>query len=451
MKHPMHRAFRKVFLALAIAAGSSAAAHAALVSADAAAYLGLDRDWSTQAPIDTSRSRVAQSALAGDRLYVLSTAGVLQSVDTATGASLWTTRLGDPRFPSLGVAAQGEDVAVVNGTTLYVFDSANGRERFHAPLKGAPGAGPVIAAGSVFVPLIDGRIEALAIDRDKGRSWSYQASGNLFYPGAVGEERVFFANTSGELFAVASDRSGAAFRYETDSPIVAPPAPLGGMVYIATRNGYLHALDQLSGQQRWRGVVGEIVSHGPHAIDGRVYLLTDAPSMHAFDAATGEMLWHTSGIERFVSASDKRVHAIDRRGALVVLDRETGRVVSRRSVGESFNTVRNDENDRLFLLTDSGYLQCLHEKSPEKGEADAATETPAADEPAADDPADAPIADDPFAVIEEEEEPFTADEPEEPVVEEPAEEEPAAEDPFNAADPFGGDDPFGGEDPFGDF
>ncbi len=65
--------------------------------------------------------------LHGDRLTVLTSAGVVQEFNALTGETLWTAAVGNESYPSLGPSCSDQYVALVNGSTLYVLDRADGR------------------------------------------------------------------------------------------------------------------------------------------------------------------------------------------------------------------------------------------------------------------------------------------------------------------------------------
>src|SRR6188472_3779044 len=61
-----------------------------LVDQDQAARLGLTRAWFTQVQLNAGHSRVERAALEGDRLTVLTNAGMVQELDALTGKTYWT-------------------------------------------------------------------------------------------------------------------------------------------------------------------------------------------------------------------------------------------------------------------------------------------------------------------------------------------------------------------------
>ena len=97
-----------------------------LLPRDQIGRIGLVRSWFAQVQMDRGRSRVARSILSGDQLFVLTDAGTLQALNALTGETQWVVTLGDPNHPSLGPAANDTQVAMVNGSTLFVVNRFDG-------------------------------------------------------------------------------------------------------------------------------------------------------------------------------------------------------------------------------------------------------------------------------------------------------------------------------------
>ena len=119
-----------------------------------------------RAAVNPARSNVVDWILSGDELLIVTNAGVIQAIDANTGATLWTTQFGNPRYPSLGPAANDEFAAVINGSKLYLLDCESGRIVGKRPVGGVPGAGPAFGSDYVFVPTINGLIEGYPLDPD---------------------------------------------------------------------------------------------------------------------------------------------------------------------------------------------------------------------------------------------------------------------------------------------
>ncbi|MEX2316678.1 MAG: hypothetical protein WD669_05975, partial [Pirellulales bacterium] len=94
---------------------------------------------------------------------------------------------------------------------------------------------------------------------------------------------------------------------------------------------------------------------------GRIYVTSTQPALSAVDAATGAPQWTATKITQFAAASRERVYTIDSLGALVVLDAASGATLDRMPTDRNSMALVNDQTDRLYLVSESGLVQCLHE------------------------------------------------------------------------------------------
>src|SRR5215212_8065149 len=118
--------FTAAALVLVLFAGE-ARSERRLIGQEEAAHLGLTRAWFTQVRLNSAFSHIERAVLEGDRLTVLTSAGVVQELDALTGKTYWTAPIGNENYPSLGPAGNDKFVAIVNGSTLFVLDRADGK------------------------------------------------------------------------------------------------------------------------------------------------------------------------------------------------------------------------------------------------------------------------------------------------------------------------------------
>ena len=430
-----------------------------LISQELAQRNGMHRAWFSQVQLNPARNEIESCVLGGDTIVAVTTAGIVHAMDAETGATRWTTRVGNPDYPSLGPAISDTHIALVNGSTLYVLDRQTGGQLLSRRLGGAPAGGPSLSPSHAFVPLISGRVEGYALNRQAQTPWYYTSAGRIFQPTVADAGSVVWSTDQSKLFVAGANADGVRFRFDTGAPIVAPATVRSPLVFAASVAGYVYALNENSGQQRWRYAAGFRVEHSPVVIGDTVFVATDEPALHAIEAETGLAKWVAGGVTQFVAASSSRVGAIDEIGGLVALDRESGVVQARAATRGINRAVLNDQTDRLYLYSRSGLIQCFHEigadeplfhQAPPEEPADKEAGKPqpkdagqpeidgAADDPFADAPereAEAPLTDDPFDGASDDpgNDPFSGDSP---------------EDPFGSgAGDSSGDDPFG--DPFG--
>lgn len=341
---------------------------ATLISEADARQQGLTRAWFSQVQLNPAQHRVESATLADKQMVVLTSSGAVQAINAQTGQTEWITRVGNPRFASLGPAVGPAHVAVVNGTSLFVLDRVDGREVAIFRTSSGVAAGPAIAEGHVYVPLFNGRLEAFSVHAKVKRFTPvfYSSAGRLFLSPVAGARGVVWANDRGALYGADASQRGVRYRFDGGSPIVATPATLGGMVYAPTAAGHVYALEESKGARRWRYSTGARILYSPVAIGETLYVATDEPALHALERSTGARKWVTGGVARFVAASQQRLYGLDQRGGLLVLDQVTGSPVSRIANRDAGNPVLNEQTDRLYVMSDDGLLQCLHEIGAEQ-------------------------------------------------------------------------------------
>ncbi|WP_442483462.1 outer membrane protein assembly factor BamB family protein [Aeoliella sp. SH292] len=427
---------------LALTLPTMALAKSGLVSNVEAERNGLTRAWFSQAELDPAQHRVERAVLSGGDVFVLTTAGVLHAMDAETGATRWVVRIGNPDHPSLGPAANALFVALVNGNTIHVLDRENGMEIMSRPLGGGAGGGPAISEEYVYVPLFSGKIEAFPIGDAKKSVWYYASAGRSFRSATRTQDSVVWPTERGYLYVANPGGNGVRYRFETSGLVNSHPVSYNGLLLTSSSNGFVYGIDEMTGQQRWRYASGSGMHRSPVAIDGVAYIASEQPALHAIDAATGKGLWKTPGVWQLLGVGKTRAYGLTRMGDIMVLDTKSGVPLGSLRTSPETTAIVNPTTDRLYLVNETGLVQCLHEigadaplihtapAAPAEGDAAAPVEDGA--EPA--EPAQ-PAEGNPFGEPADDASPFGGEETEDPFDggAEPAgepEAEPAADDPF---------------------
>jgi outer membrane protein assembly factor BamB len=458
--HPRGLRVIALFLCLFVSAlvligptGRAWAARGALVDESVAQRYGLERMWFSQAQLDPSRHRVEHVVLHKGELFVLTTSGTLHVMNAETGRTVWIQRMGNPNYPSLGPGVNDNHVAMVNGSTLYVLERKGGREILQRSLGGGAAGGPALTDTMAFVPLFSGKVEGYAIAEPRNPALYFSSAGRIFASPLATADSIVWPTDAGILYVGNASGRGMRFRFESTSPFAGNPAAKQGLLYATAASGYVYAINEQNGNQRWRYATGAPTSRSPVVVGSRVFVATNLPSLHCLDAATGEFLWEAPDIRQVVAVSRGRAYGINRVGDITILDVNTGIRQGRLQTSGTTSAVLNDQTDRLYLVSESGLLQCLREigateplnhNAAPPAEGQPAEGTPPAGEeedpfgaPAEDDPFGAPAEDDPFGEAMPEAEPAGEADPF-------GESDPPAENP----DPFGEQPP--AEDPFGE-
>ena len=343
------------------ALGRSAQGAQPLVTEAQARHLGLERAWYARVRLDPARNEVERAVLEGDRLTVLTSAGVVQELDASTGQTIWIAPIGNPDYPSLGPSASDKFVALINGSTLYVLDRADGKPIIVRPVGGAPGAAPAIGENYVFVPLAVGRIEGYPLGEQKLTPWYYQSYGRAMVSPLATTESFVWTTDSGHMYVGRAGELGVRFRLETGSEIVAPPAYGAPYVFAATVHGEVFSMHEMTGQRRWKYATGFPVTRAPAVVGDKVFVTSDEPMLHCIDAKRGTEMWEAPHVSQFAAASARRVYGVDNLGALIVLDAANGAMLGRLPTDSTTNALVNDQTDRVYLVSKDGMVQCFHE------------------------------------------------------------------------------------------
>jgi PQQ-like domain len=339
---------------------------APLVSSERASRHGLERAWFAQVIVDAARGRVSHWTLHHDQLFSLSSSGTLQALNAETGESLWTVRIGAPDGVFAGPSVNEKFIAITSGTKLYVLDREDGHVLWARFLGSAGAAAPALSERYAFVGLLNGQIEGYPLEDFKQPIWRHQSFGRIFYSPTITGEVVCWPTDRGYLYVAQANQPRVLYRVETNDEIVAPPAEWEPYLYVASRDGYLYCLHELSGAELWRVATGYPVVTQPAAVAGNTYVASEEPALHAVDSETGHPLWSVVGATQFVAMGAEHVYGTDRFGGLLIIDKKSGGVIGRLVVGEGTRALVNDQSDRIYLVNDSGLVQCLRERDAEE-------------------------------------------------------------------------------------
>ena len=146
-------------------AWGAGAVRSRLISETEATAAGLTRPWFNQVAMNPSHDRITQISLLDDTLFITSDNGWLHVIDTKTGNTLWSRRVGSERFYSLPPAANSYAAVVLHGSTVHVFDRFDGKKLLEFDISGPAGGGPQVSERYIYVPILTGKIFAYPLRR----------------------------------------------------------------------------------------------------------------------------------------------------------------------------------------------------------------------------------------------------------------------------------------------
>ena len=385
-----------------------------IISETVATRHGLTRAWHAQVQLDLGRSRVKHIVLDRGTLFVQTDRAMLQAIDAETGQTLWAVQVGQRNHPSLAPSANGEVVAVINGSTLYIVSRFTGKLLWKSGIDGAPGAGAELSDWRAYVVLTDGKMlayrleearrtsedrkldpEATPEDEEavaaKGRedyrlkqervpTLSCQSWGRALVQPVVtrqnaGEEFVAWPTDRGYMFVARINRKtetefAIEYKLTTEAGIAARPSYLQpnpnvpgdpGLIFIPSRDGFVHALDDKNGSALWRFSTGEPILERVAVIGQNVYVSTQPGGMYCLGSKTGIQHWWAPQVMQFIAAAKERIYAADKLGRMLVIDARTGARIDALDIISHPIRLMNLQTDRIYLASETGLVQCFHE------------------------------------------------------------------------------------------
>jgi outer membrane protein assembly factor BamB len=417
------------FAAILAAAGHLWAASANEIISEAAAQrCGLTRAWTAQAQVDPGRSRLQALVLCDGALFAQSSRATLESIDAETGQRLWTKMIGQPNFASLPPCACRDLAATINGSRLFVLNRYTGDILYEVTVIGVAGAAPTLSTKQAYVPTAAGLVYSYRLDpitdpakelgkinpnsadmsEDEKKEAAKQAEeerrenirlhqeniapltcasdGRAMTPLIVttqtrDEEFVAWVTDKGHLHLGRVDRRShdaltISWRFTLKSGyFINPPAYLPpdrkvqgdmGTVFGGSSEGEIYALSEHDGEIRWKFSIGDPIVDSPVVIGDRLYIASGLGGLYAVEAKTGKQIWWSPEVMHFIAAGRHRIYAADKLGRLRILDGRTGAVLDILPTGGLPIKVCNVQTDRIYLATEGGLVQCLHEVEESK-------------------------------------------------------------------------------------
>lgn len=374
---------------------------AQLITQPTALRYGLDRAWYAQVHLDPSQGKLSHMVLDvrpenTNLLVVQTTVGLAQALDAETGRLLWSVQLGLPGNPSGQPAVNDRYVAVAFGDNLHLLVRNTGRKIWEKKLPMTVGGGLALSADRVFITLSNGWIQSYSLEDPDVGDWHYASRGLVGAP-ILTRDGICWTNDRGMLYGSGFDTNRLSFQFETDAKASAPLGYMVPNVYMGMDDGNVYAVRTERGRRlgkvAWRYYTGGMIHSAPAPVDDQLYVATVDNGMYCLDIKVevttdeaqqaaadakkeyvpkvadrsgGVALWWAEGARKFISASAKRVYTEDRRGNVLILDRKAGTVLGRLPLAGNMRTVSNIRSDRLYVATDAGLIQCLHERGQDQ-------------------------------------------------------------------------------------
>ena len=312
---------------------------------------------------------MSEYTLPDTTVYLLNSNATVKAIDGDTGEIRWTSQIGNPGLPSIGIGANDDFVAAVNGSTLYCLDAQNGKVKWSAKCRYAVSASPTISDEKIYVPLFNGRLEAFDLEKKGVDSYVFVSKGRGTARPLVTELTVAWPTSEGDMNVAAKygEKSGVAYQLRSDDAIVSTPAYKEGMFYVSSLDGFVYAVEEERGIVIWQLSTGASVAQPPIALGNYIFIINGLNQLFKIDAKTGREApgWEQprTNIGRYIGAGKENLYLIDAVGNLVVMSQGSGSILSRVEIGSVKSILPNLESDRLYIVSDRGTIQCIREIS----------------------------------------------------------------------------------------
>jgi outer membrane protein assembly factor BamB len=232
---------------------------------------------------------------AADRVYAVTTDGVLYALSAADGAEMWTYK-GLPERASLinnaSPAVEGDTVivpfssgdvvALKASTGQALWTESLARTRTASSLSAmSDAARPAVDGGTVFAVGHAGRMVATSA-RTGERLWSITVAGTQ-QPWVIADT-VFVVDTSGQLHAVT--RRDGKIQWTARLPaqgLWSGPVLAGGKLWLTSTKGTLVSVEAQTGKVLGTQEIGSPVYIAPVVAGGRMYILADNATLYALN------------------------------------------------------------------------------------------------------------------------------------------------------------------------
>lgn len=360
-------------IALALVAGYLSvptSVWAQLISQEQAKTHGLTRAWASQVTLDRNRDHMESLVLAGGVLYAQTSRAVVHAFDAETGRTRWSKPVGNREFPSLPVTGNERLTAVVNGNSLYLLDSRTARYRWERALPGPPSAGPVMDDTSVYVMLLNGSMVVYELpgpddaeDEPPRDAWVIRGGGTPQSSARFAGPFVAWTTSTGLTYVCSANDRRVIYEFKALDEIASTPAYRAPDFFVTSRDGSAYAFHEQTGRERWRFNAGVPILAAPVAVGEMLLVMPRGHGMHAIHTEDGRELWWTPGVEKYVAASPTRIYASELFGRIQILNRQTGVRLDMMPTVRMALHAPNETNDRIYLSTATGLVQCLREEA----------------------------------------------------------------------------------------
>jgi outer membrane protein assembly factor BamB len=331
------------------------------------------------------RKVTAQAVIAGGLVFTMDSDAVVSAFDAASGSRRWSlsTEAENNRSTNIGGGIawdNGTLYAATGRAEVLAINAADGKIIWRGTLSAGARAAPTVAAGNLYIPLIDNTLVALSATDGK-RIWSYDTVARdpvvLGLPSPAFGEGVLLAGFgSGQLAALNPATGGvlwtdslAASRGRNAladlSTIRGRSVIKAGRAYAASMGDQLAAFDLRSGRRLWERDIA--ASESPWVAGNWLFVATDAAQVAAVSLEDGRIAWVTQ-LDAYENPAKKtkpirwlgpvlaggRLFVAGTNGVLTILDPASGAILGKQDLPAAASVAPSVAGGTLYVVTDNG-------------------------------------------------------------------------------------------------
>ncbi len=256
---------------------------------------GKELYWSLGASI----GYVPEAALYGGLVLRAGVDGKLYCISADTGATLWSTKLGERLMSSPVVI--GEDIFVANETgKLFQIDMANGSIMKETTI--GSGVFGHLATDDIYIFMITDNGELIAIDKNTmDKKWSTKVAPFTDSTPAVDNNVVYLGDQKGVVYAVNAKNGTTIWKTDLNDEFTRCPVVTDTNIVLGCRGGTLAVLDRDTGAIIWKKEVNSRFNYEPMVFEDELLYFentTEEVNNNSKTVATAKLALLEDGTEK---------------------------------------------------------------------------------------------------------------------------------------------------------
>jgi eukaryotic-like serine/threonine-protein kinase len=214
-----------------------------IMPADGALQVYDAANGATSATFTTQAGYSGTVTAADNTVYVLDLAGALRAISVAPGGNAWSTALLQGDTAGTGLVIAGDTIYLgTTAGTLYSVNTTTGQANWSYPAGHGLRSDPVIMYGNVYFTDVSGLLHAITAPEAK-QVWTYSTGGSGSAGPAVAGGQVYACTSHGlQSLDADSGQPGWTFTPPGSASFVSTPTVVDGIIYVGCQDHNLYAI-----------------------------------------------------------------------------------------------------------------------------------------------------------------------------------------------------------------